>query len=131
MITYIESIDGITPNQLEGLLAHWDFVPPPDTLMQVLRGSSHILIALDSETREVLGFITALSDGVSCGYISHLAVRAAHRNKGIGSQLVRRMLAKLQRLYGIYLGCAPALEQFYENLGFQKITGMSKRRRDV
>jgi ribosomal protein S18 acetylase RimI-like enzyme len=131
MITYIENIDEITPKRLEGLLAHWDFVPPQDTLLQVLRGSSHILIALDSDTRNVLGYITALSDGVSCGYISHLEVRAAHRNKGIGSELVRRMLAKLQSHYGIYLGCAPTLEQFYAKFGFQKITGMSKRRRDV
>jgi GNAT superfamily N-acetyltransferase len=131
MITYIESIDGINPKQLEGLLAHWDFVPPQGTLLRVLRGSSHILIALDSETRDVLGYITALSDGASCGYISHLEVRAAHRKKGIGTELVRRMLAKLQSLYGIYLGCAPALEQYYERLGFQKIIGMSKRNRDV
>jgi ribosomal protein S18 acetylase RimI-like enzyme len=130
MITYIENIDGITPKRLEGLLAHWDFVPSQDTLLQVLRGSSHILIALDSETRDVLGYITALSDGVSCGYISHLEVRATHRNKGIGTQLVRRMLAKLQSLYGIYLGCAPALEEFYEKLGFQKMTAMSNRKRN-
>ena len=131
MITYIENIEGIHPKQLEGFLVHWDFVPPQDTLLQVLRGSSHILIALDSETGNVLGYITALSDGVSCGYISYLEVRAAHRNKGIGTQLVRRMLAKLQSLYGIYLGCAPALQQYYEKLGFQKMTAMSKRRRDV
>ena len=131
MITYIETIEGITPKQLEGFLAHWDFVPPPDALLQVLRGSSHILIALDSEWRDVLGYITALSDGVSTGYISHLEVRPAHRNNGIGTELTRRMVSKLQSLYGIYLGCAPALVQFYERLGFHKMTAMSKRRRDV
>ena len=131
MITYIENIEGIHPKQLEGFLVHWDFVPPQDTLLQVLHGSSHILIALDSETRNVLGYITALSDGVSCGYISYLEVRPAHRNSGIGTELMRRMLSKLESLYGIYLGCAPALVQFYETLGFQKMTAMSKRRRDV
>lgn len=129
MLTYIETIEGITPKQLEGFLAHWYFVPPQDTLLRVLRGSSHILFAMDSERREVLGYITALSDGVACGYISHLEVRPAHRNKGIGTELSRRMLSKLQSLYGIYLGCAPALVQFYERLGFQKMTGMSKRPR--
>jgi ribosomal protein S18 acetylase RimI-like enzyme len=131
MITYIENIEGITPKQLEGFLAHWDFVPPLDTLLQVLRGSTHILIALDPERREVLGYIAALSDGVSSGYISHLEVRPTHRNNGIGTELMRRMLSKLQSLHGIYLGCAPPLVQFYERLGFQKMTAMSKRRRDV
>ena len=131
MINYIDNIEGITPKQLEGFLAHWDFVPPQDTLLQVLHGSSHILIALDSETRNVLGYITALSDGVACSYISFLEVRATQRNKGIGTQLVRRMVAKLQSLYGIYLGCAPALVPFYEKYGFQKGTAMSKRRRGV
>lgn len=131
MITYIENIEGITPKQLEGFLAHWDFVPPRDTLLQILRGSSHILIALDSERGDVLGYITALSDGVSSGYISYLEVRPTHRNNGIGTELMRRMLSKLQSLYGIYLGCGPALVPFYETFGFQKMTAMSKRRRDV
>lgn len=131
MITYLENIEEITPKQLEGFLAHWDFVPPQDTLLRLLRGSSHILIALDSERREVLGYIAALSDGVSSGYISHLEVRLAHRNHGIGTELTRRMLLKLQSLYGIYLGCAPALVPFYERLGFQKMAALSRRRRDV
>jgi ribosomal protein S18 acetylase RimI-like enzyme len=131
VITYIDNIEAIAPEQLEGLLAHWDFVPPQDTLLQVLRGSNHILIAQNSESREVLGFVAAISDGVSCGYISHLAVRPAHRNKGIGSELMRRMLSKLEPLYGTYLGCTPELERFYERLGFQKMTAMSKRRRGL
>lgn len=63
MITYIENLGGTTPKQLEGFLVHWDFVPPQDTLLKVLVGSSHILIALDSDRREVVGYITALSDG--------------------------------------------------------------------
>jgi GNAT superfamily N-acetyltransferase len=131
MVIYVENIEGITASQLDGFLAHWDFVPPPDTLLQILRGSSHILIALDSERREFLGYVTALSDGVACGYISFLEVRLTHRKKGIGTELMRRMLSKLQNLYGVYLGCAPALVPFYERLGFNKITSMSKRRRDV
>ena len=127
-ITYIDNIEAITPEQLEGFLAHWDFVPPQGNLLRILRGSSHILIAQESKSREVLGYIAALSDGVSCGYISHLEVRPLHRNKGIGTELVRRMLSKLETLHGTCLGCAPAMEQFYQRFGFTKMNAMSKRK---
>lgn len=127
MINYIDNTETVTSKQLEGFLAHWDFVPPQNTLLQILRGSNHILIAQDSSNGEILGYITALSDGVSCGYISHLEVRPAHRNRGIGTELVKRMASKLGTLYGIFLSCAPAMEQFYNRLGFKKLTGMSRR----
>jgi len=126
MITYVDNIETVTPKQLEGFLAHWDFVPPLNTLLQILRGSNHILISKDSMTGEILGYIAVLSDAVSCGYISHLEVRTLHRNKGIGTELVKRMETKLETIPGIYLSCAPAMEQFYNRLGFKKITGMSK-----
>ncbi|MEI6788517.1 MAG: GNAT family N-acetyltransferase [bacterium] len=128
-ITYTDNIAAITPKQLEGFLAHWDFVPPENALLRILRGSSHVLIAQDSSSQEVMGYITALSDGVSSAHITHLEVRLEHRNKGIGTELVRRMVSKCETLCGIYLGCAPATEQFYQRLGFKKMHAMSKRNR--
>ena len=70
-ITYTDNIAAITPKQLEGFLAHWDFVPPENALLRILRGSSHVLIAQDSSSQEVMGYITALSDGVSSAHITH------------------------------------------------------------
>jgi predicted N-acetyltransferase YhbS len=78
----------------------------------------------------VIGFITAISDGISCAYIPHLEVLPAYQGQGIGSELVQRMLAKLRQLYMIDLVCDPELQPFYARLGFQPWTAMVLRNHD-
>jgi ribosomal protein S18 acetylase RimI-like enzyme len=103
MITYLESLDGVTPGQLEGgFFVGWPNPPSPTTHHRILANSDAIVLALDDH-QNVVGFVTAISDGIFCAYIPHLEVLPAHQGQGIGSQLVRRMLARLQHLYMIDL----------------------------
>ena len=88
--------------------------------MKLLHGSDHIVLAIDDETANVVGFITAISDGVLSAYIPLLDVLPAYRGQGIGKELTRRMLAKLSDLYRVDLLCDPKLRPFYERLGFDK-----------
>jgi GNAT superfamily N-acetyltransferase len=74
-----------------------------------------------------MGFITAVSDGVSCDYIPHLEVLSAYQGQGIGTELIRQMLAKLRHLYMIDLVCDPALRPFYARLGMHTVVGMVMR----
>lgn len=78
----------------------------------------------------VVGFITAVSDHLSCAYIPHLEVLPAYQGEGIGSELVRRMLTKLRELYMIDLLCDPPLQPFYERLGMRPVVGMAIRNYD-
>jgi ribosomal protein S18 acetylase RimI-like enzyme len=78
----------------------------------------------------VVGFITAISDGVSAAYIPHLEVLPAYQGRGIGSELVRRMLARLRGLYMIDLTCDPDVQPFYARLGMRPSTGMLVRNYD-
>jgi ribosomal protein S18 acetylase RimI-like enzyme len=127
MITYSDSLEGITAVDLEGFLAHWDFTPPAGTLLAMLRQSTVVLLARDHQTGAVCGYITALSDGVVCAYISALEVRPACRRQGIGKELLRGMIARLN-VYGTYLSCAPPMVPFYAAAGFTKVAGMTRRR---
>ncbi len=75
----------------------------------------------------VVGFTTAISDGVLSAYVSLLEVLPSHRRNGIGTALVRRLLGQLAGLYSINLHCDPELQPFYETLGMQPLSGMAIR----
>lgn len=129
MITYSDSAETITPEQLQGFFEGWPNPPTPKTHLRILKGSQHRVLALD-ETNRVVGFITAISDGISSAYIPHLEVLSELRGQGIGSELVRRMLEQLNHLYMIDLLCDADVQPFYTRLGLKPYTGMLIRNYD-
>jgi ribosomal protein S18 acetylase RimI-like enzyme len=126
-IRYSYTADDISPEELEGFFVGWPKPPSPDTHLRLLKNSDEIVLAIDASTRAVVGFITALTDHVLSAYIPLLEVRTEYRHRGIGSQLVRRMIERLSSLYMIDLVCDPDLQPFYTSLGMQPITGMKIR----
>ncbi len=130
MIVYQDSSTGIMPDQLHGFFVGWPDPPSPEAHLKILHGSSHVMLALDDETDNVVGFITAISDGISAAYIPHLEVLPAYQGRGIGSELVRRMLDHLRHLYMIDLLCDPDVQPFYERLGMRRAQGMLIRNYD-
>ena len=58
----------------------------------------------------------------------HLEVLPAYQGRGIGSELVRRMLARLDDLYMVDLVCDPELQPFYARLGLRPAAAMVLRR---
>jgi ribosomal protein S18 acetylase RimI-like enzyme len=129
-IRYQQSLEGITVTQLKGFFVGWPQPPSPTTHLRLLQGSQHVVLAVDEATEHVVGFITALSDGVLSAYIPHLEVLPAYQGRGIGSALVRQMLAQLRELYMIDLICDPELQAFYERLDMRPWSGMVVRNYD-
>ncbi len=130
MIVYSESVEPLTIEQVSGgFFDGWGTVPSPETFLRILQGSTHVILALDGD--QVVGFITAISDGVISAYIPLLEVLPAYKGQGIGSELVRRMLEKLSYLYMIDLICDADLQPFYERFGMMRFTGMIKRNYDT
>jgi len=127
MITYSSSIDHLDRLDLTGFLAHWDFEPPAGTLFEMLSHSNEVILAREVESSVLCGYITALSDGVACAYISALEVRPKYRRRGIGSSLLRQMVERLD-VFGVYLSCAPQMAPFYQAAGFTSVTSMGKRK---
>jgi ribosomal protein S18 acetylase RimI-like enzyme len=113
MITYQDTVVGLVAEQLNGFFVGWPNPPGPAEHLRILRGSSHVWIALDDTNGQVAGFINALSDGVLSAYIPLLEVLPAYQGRGIGHALVERMLHTLHGLYAIDLVCDPELVAFY------------------
>src|SRR5689334_18467409 len=113
-IHYQENLHGITPAMLEGFGVGWRKPLTGERLLHVLRGSSSVVLAMDGQA--VVGFANALSDGILMAYLPLLEVRPEYQKRGIGSQLVKRMVAKLGTHYGIDLLCDKRLVPFYQRL---------------
>ena len=113
---YTTSLAGVTPEHLAGFFQGWPAPPSPQRHLEILRGSSGVVLARD-EDGTVAGFITALTDGLLAAYIPLLEVRPGRQGQGIGSDLVRRMLARLAGCYMIDLVCDRDLLPFYARLG--------------
>ncbi len=130
MISYTTALEGITPDNLRGFFVGWPQPPTPETHLRLLRGSSHVVLALDNATGSVVGFITAVSDGVLSAYIPLLEVLPAYQHQGIGGELVRRLVDDLRHLYMIDLVCDPDMQPFYERFGLRPYHAMLKRNYD-
>ena len=118
------SIDGIEASHLTGgFFEGWPNTPSHDAHLRILQGSAHVVVAINDESK-VVGFITAISDGVSSAYIPHLEVLPQYRGQGVGKELVQRMLHQLSHLYMIDLTCDDYVVPFYESLGLRRANAM-------
>lgn len=117
MIAYVESAEDVRAEELHGFFVGWTAVPSAEQHLAILRGSDHVVLARDGE--RVVGFVTAISDGVVSAFIPLLEVVPEYQGQGVGTELMRRMLAKLERLYMVDLCCDAALEPFYTRLGMR------------
>ena len=125
---FITSVDHISPSQLHGFFVGWPNPPSPETHLAILRRSDAVVLAVDDESGQVIGFVNALSDGVLSAFIPLLEVLPAYQGRGIGSELVRRLLAQLSDLYAVDLLCDADVQPFYARLGLQPAQGMMLRR---
>jgi ribosomal protein S18 acetylase RimI-like enzyme len=130
-IIYLDSADDLSVHQLRGgFWVGWPNPPSAETHLRLLRNSAVILLAQDTSTGEIVGFITAVSDGVLSAYIPFLEVLPAWQGRGIGGELVERLLTRLRQLYMIDLLCDVPLQPYYARHGMTPATGMAIRNYD-
>ena len=130
MIRYTSSPSDVTEDQLVGFFHGWNSPPSPRTMLMVLRGSDHVELAIDNETNRAVGFVTVLTDGVLSAHIPLLEVLPEYQGRGIGSELLRRALARLAHLDAVDLMCDREAQPFYQRLGMAPAFGMMIRRNE-
>ena len=129
-MNYQTTVDDLTPEQLTEFFDGWPNLPSPETHLKLLQNSSHVVVAIEPETKRVIGFITAVSDGVLSAYIPFLEVVPSYNGQGIGTELVKRMFAELRHLYMIDLACDDDLVAYYERFGMIRGNSMVFRNYD-
>lgn len=130
VILYRNEIEGLKPEDLLGFFEKWPNPPNPDKRLALLKNSEHVLIAFDDNNGKVVGFINAITDKTLSAYIPLLEVLPEYRKRGIGGELVKRMIGILNDLYMIDICCDDELAVYYEKFGFRKVAGMVYRNYD-
>jgi ribosomal protein S18 acetylase RimI-like enzyme len=73
----------------------------------------------------LIGFGRAISDGACQAAIYDVAVIPEYQKKGIGTTIIKNILARLPQ-YNVILYAAPGKEAFYRTIGLRKMkTGMA------
>lgn len=130
MILYQTNLKNITSIKLADFFVRWPKPPSPETHLKILENSSHIVLAIDENINQVIGFINAVSDKTLSAYLPLLEVLPKYQKQGIGSELVKRILDQLIDLYMIDLACDDNLVPFYNKLGMKKFRAMGIRNYD-
>ena len=91
----------------------------PERFRRMLEGADRTIVALDGE--RVVGFARAVFDDASNGYISMVAVAVDRQGRGIGRELVRRLMdVKAPQQITWVLRSARESTAFWEKMGFRK-----------
>ena len=103
-------------------------VSDPELFRRMIEKTNRTVVAWDDS--QVVGFARALSDGVSNGYISMVAVAAERRGEGIGRRLVEHLIADDLDITWV-LRAGRGSEAFWEKMGFKRSQVAMERVRRV
>lgn len=69
---------------------------------------------------QLVGYVDSVSNGVTDAYIQDLIVRPDYQGKGIGTDLMKKMIASLKEkhIYMISVIFEESLKPFYDRFGF-------------
>ncbi len=116
-------VRAIHPSELEAarqllVAAGWDRkVSSLAEFSELVSRSQIALVAVQDS--QVVGFLRALTDGLTNGYISMVVVREQNRGQGVGSSLVQAAIGNDRSITWVLRAArSPSLFKFYEKLGF-------------
>ena len=97
-------------------------------LEKMINNSQIVVTAFDDD--EMIGFARCMTDFVFNGQINNVVVDEKYRRKGIGSELIRRILESSGKVTYILRG-DPENTVFYKLLGFEEaqLTFVHKRKK--
>jgi GNAT superfamily N-acetyltransferase len=119
IIQYSESHD----LPLDGVVAlyqanGWSAAEKPLLLHKALAASQMLITAWDGP--RLVGLGNAISDGHLVVYYPHLLVHPEYQRRGIGSQLMKRLLARYVGFHQHMLIADDRTVEFYRKCGFER-----------
>jgi ribosomal protein S18 acetylase RimI-like enzyme len=100
----------------------WSSADKPGALHAGLVGCHYLVTAWDGEL--LVGLGNAISDGDLVVYFPHLLVCPEYQGRGIGNELMRRMMKKYHGFHQQVLLADGRGVDFYKKLGFSRASSM-------
>jgi GNAT superfamily N-acetyltransferase len=97
---------------------HWSSADKPEALHAGLLASHSLVTAWDDAL--LVGLGSAISDGHLVVYFPHLVVRPEYQGKGIGTELMGRMMKRYSGFHQQALLADGRAVGFYKKLGFSR-----------
>lgn len=119
-ITWVSTTDDLDWNELEALYRAAPLGNKTAAALKTAYGNSRFH-CLAYEDGALVGAGRALADGVDAAYLCDIAVLPRHQGTGLGSQIVRRLLAQCAGHKKILLYAVPGKEPFYQRFGFRRM----------
>lgn len=119
VIRYTDDLVSVREDMLHGFFVGWLRRPSARQHLALLRGSYRSVVAIDDADDRVVGFVNMLSDGVLTAFIPWLEVLPEYQRRGIGGELMRRILDGTERFYSVDLVCDAALVSYYARFGMR------------
>jgi GNAT superfamily N-acetyltransferase len=91
-------------------------IKPPEALKTVFTNSMFKCFVREEGRLVAVG--RALADGLDCAYIADVAVHPDHQGRGLGRQVISRLVEAASGHKKIILYANPGTEGFYHHLGF-------------
>jgi GNAT superfamily N-acetyltransferase len=92
---------------------------PPEALATVFGNSMFMCFAYSGGV--LAGAGRALADGLDCAYLADVAVHPDHQGRGLGTEIIRRLVELSRGHKKIILYANPGTEGFYAKLGFLRM----------
>jgi GNAT superfamily N-acetyltransferase len=94
----------------------WSSAKKPDVLHRALLSSHSLVTAWQGDL--LVGLGNAISDGHLVVYFPHLVVHPHHQRRGIGTEIVRRLMVRYRGFHQQALLADGKAIDFYKKLGF-------------
>jgi len=91
----------------------------PGWLEAAFSNSMFRVFALENDALVAAG--RAVADGVDCSYICDIAVHPSYQGRGLGREVIERLIAASQGHRKIILYAVPGKEDFYRRFGFRRM----------
>lgn len=119
-IQWSTSLDDVDWHELEALYRAAPLGNKPAALLQTVFGNSRLRV-FAREAGRLVGAGRALSDGADCAYLCDIALLPTHQGRGLGSEIVTRLVTAARGHKKIILYAVPGKEDFYRRAGFRRM----------